>query len=141
MSNPVIVVHYHEVWLKGRNRRFFLSKLSTALRQALQGMPLVRIEKPGDRFVVTLGEGASQQEAVARVARVLGIAFYALARTVERSMDAICQAAWEEIEPLHFANFAVRAKRSDKSFAQTSMEIESAVGRYLLEKIKAAGRV
>ncbi len=63
MSNPVIVVHYHEVWLKGRNRRFFLGKLSTALRQALQGVPVVRIEKPGDRFVVTLGEGASQQEA------------------------------------------------------------------------------
>src|SRR5580704_7464798 len=141
MSHPVIVVHYHEVWLKGRNRRFFLGKLSTALRHALQGLPLVRIEKPGDRFVVALGEGASLQEAVARVERVLGIAFYALARTVERRMDAICQAAWEEIEPLHFANFAVRAKRSDKSFAQTSMEIESAVGRHLLEKLKASGRV
>jgi thiamine biosynthesis protein ThiI len=140
MSNPVIVVHYHEVWLKGRNRRFFLSKLSTALRQALQGIPVVRIERPGDRFVITLGEGASQQEAVARVERVLGIAFYALARTVERSMHAICEAAWEEIEPLHFANFAVRAKRSDKSFTQTSMEIESAVGRFLLEKLQAARR-
>jgi adenylyl- and sulfurtransferase ThiI len=44
MSNPVIVVHYHEVWLKGRNRRFFLGKLSTALRQALQGIPVVRID-------------------------------------------------------------------------------------------------
>ena len=117
MSNPVIVVHYHEVWLKGRNRRFFLGKLSTALRQALQGIPVVRIEKPGDRFMVTLGEGASQYEAIARVERVLGIAFYAPARAVERSMEAICQAAWEEIEPLHFESFAVRAKRSDKSFA------------------------
>jgi tRNA uracil 4-sulfurtransferase len=140
MSNPVIVVHYHEVWLKGRNRRFFLGKLSAALRQALQGVPVVRIEKPGDRFVVTLDDGASQQEALARVERVFGIAFYALARTVERSMEAICQAAWEEIEPLRFESFAVRAKRSNKSFLQSSMEIESVVGRYLLEKLKAAGR-
>src|ERR1700683_2757443 len=140
MSNPVIVVHYHEVWLKGRNRRFFLSKLSTALRQALQGISIDRIEQPGDRFVVSLGDGASQQEAVARVERVFGIAFYALARTVERSMEAICHAAWEEIEPLRFESFAVRAKRSDKSFLQSSMEIESMVGRYLLEKLKAGGR-
>jgi thiamine biosynthesis protein ThiI len=140
MSNPVIVVHYHEVWLKGRNRRFFLGKLSTALRQALQGIPVVRIEKPGDRFVVTLGDSAPQQEAMARVERVFGIAFYALARTVERSMEAICQAAWEESESLRFESFAVRAKRSDKSFLQSSMEIESVVGRYLLEKLKAAGR-
>ncbi len=140
MSNPVIVVHYHEAWLKGRNRRFFLRKLSTALRQSLQGIPIDRIEKPGDRFVVSLGDGASQQEAIARVEQVLGIAFYALARTVERNMEAICRAAWEEIEPLSFANFAVRAKRSDKSFPQTSLEVEAAVGRHLLEKIRAQGR-
>src|ERR1700691_1438496 len=140
MSNPVIVVHYHEAWLKGRNRRFFLRKLSTALRQSLQGISIDRIEKPGDRFVVSLGDGASQHEAIARVERVLGIAFYALARTVERNMEAICRAAWEEIEPLSFANFAVRAKRSDKSFPQTSLEVEAAVGRHLLEKIRAQGR-
>jgi adenylyl- and sulfurtransferase ThiI len=41
MSAPVIVVHYHELWLKGRNRRFFLGKLFTALRQALQGIPVL----------------------------------------------------------------------------------------------------
>ena len=140
MSNPVIVVHYHEAWLKGRNRRFFLRKLSTALRQSLQGISISRIEQPGDRFVATLGDGASQQEAIARVERVLGIAFYALARTVERSMEAICRAAWEEVEPLQFANFAVRAKRSDKSFPQTSLEVEAAVGRHLLEKLRAQGR-
>ena len=140
MSNPVIVVHYHEAWLKGRNRRFFLRKLSTALRQSLQGISIDRIEKPGDRFVVSLGDGASQQEAIARVERVLGIAFYALARTVERNMEAICRAAWEEIEPLSFVNFAVRAKRSDKSFPETSLEVEAAVGRHLLEKLRAQGR-
>src|SRR6202050_1451989 len=140
MSNPVIVVHYHEAWLKGRNRRFFLRKLSTALRQSLQGIPIDRIEKPGDRFVVSLGDGASQQEAIARVEQVLGIAFYALARTVERNMEAICRAAWEEIEPLSFTNFAVRAKRSDKSFPETSLEVEAAVGRHLLEKLRAQGR-
>lgn len=140
MSNPVIVVHYHEAWLKGRNRRFFLRKLSTALRQSLQGISIDRIEKPGDRFVVSLGDGASQHEAIARVEQVLGIAFYALARTVERNMEAICRAAWEEIEPLSFTNFAVRAKRSDKSFPQTSLEVEAAVGRHLLERLRAQGR-
>src|SRR5271169_6059584 len=113
-SGSVIVVHYHELWLKGRNRRFFLGKLFTALRQALGGIPVRRIEQPGDRFVVRLGEGAAVEEAVAR--------------PVERSMEALCEAAWEEVEPLRFASFAVRAKRSDKSFAHPSMEIASSVG-------------
>ncbi len=84
MNNPVIVVHYHELWLKGRNRRFFLGKLFTALRKALEGVPVQRIEQPGDRFIVRLGDGASLEEATARVSRVLGIAFYAVAKPVER---------------------------------------------------------
>ncbi|MGC1634128.1 MAG: hypothetical protein WA744_01655, partial [Candidatus Acidiferrales bacterium] len=78
MSNPIIVVHYHELWLKGRNRRFFLRKLCTAMRVSLQGSPVERVEQPGDRIVVWLGEGASLEEATARVERVVGIAFYAI---------------------------------------------------------------
>jgi thiamine biosynthesis protein ThiI len=140
MSAPVIVVHYHEVWLKGGNRRFFLGKLFTALRRALGGIPVERIEQPGDRFLVRLGAGASLEEAIERVQRVFGIAYYAVARPVDRDLDALCRAAWEEIEPLRFATFAVRAKRSDKAFPHSTMQIEAAVGRFLLEKLRAQGR-
>jgi tRNA uracil 4-sulfurtransferase len=124
MSNAVIVVHYHELWLKGGNRRFFLGKLFTALRQALQGIPVDRIEQPGERFLVRLGEKASLEGAIGRVEHVLGVANYALAQPVERDIDAICRVAWKEIEPLPFATFAVRVKRSDKTFPQTTIEIE-----------------
>lgn len=140
MRKPVIVVHYHELWLKGRNRWFFLSKLTSALRQALAGLPVERIERPGDRLLVRLGEGAPVEEAIARLQRVCGVAFYAIAQPVERDLQALCRAAWEEVEPLRFATFAVRAKRSDKSFPYHSGEIENAVGRYLLEQLRVAGR-
>ena len=140
MGNHVIVVHYHELWLKGRNRRFFLGKLFTALRQALGGISVERIEQPGDRFLVRLGAGASLDEALGRVERVVGIAYYAVARPAERSIEDLCRAAWDEVEPLDFRTFAVRARRSDKSFAHHGMEIESTVGRFLLEKLRAQGR-
>jgi tRNA uracil 4-sulfurtransferase len=140
MSNPVIVVHYHELWLKGGNRRFFLGKLHTALRQSLQGISVERIEQPGDRYIVRLGEGAPIEEAVMRLRRVPGVAYYAVARPVARTMEDLCAAAWDEIEGLGFRTFAVRAKRSDKSFPHASMEIEKIVGRFLLERLGAAGR-
>src|SRR5262250_2289472 len=140
MSNPVIVVHYHELWLKGANRRFFLGKLFTALRQSLGGIPVDRIEQPGERFLVRLGDGAPLGVAIQRVERVLGIANYAVARRVERDIGAISHAAWTEIEPLPFATFAVRVKRSDKTFPQTTMQIESIVGRYLLDRLREQGR-
>jgi thiamine biosynthesis protein ThiI len=140
MKNGVIVVHYHELWLKGRNRRFFLGKLVAALRQAFDGLPLARIERPGDRLLLHLGKSAELDDAIARVERVFGVANYAIARPVEHDLEALCRVAWEEVEPLGFTTFAVRAKRSDKSFPHPVTEIESVVGRYLLEHLRAAGR-
>jgi tRNA uracil 4-sulfurtransferase len=140
MSNPVIVVHYHELWLKGANRRFFLGKLFTALRQSLEGLGIERIEQPGDRLLVRLQEGASVEAAAERVHHVLGVAYFAIAQPVERDLDAICRSAWDEVEPLQFRTFAVRAKRSDKTFPQTVMQIEAAVGKYLLDRLREQGR-
>jgi thiamine biosynthesis protein ThiI len=55
-------------------------------------------------------------------------------------MEAVCEAAWQEIEPLRFSNFAVRVKRSDKSFPHGTMEMEAAIGRFLLDRLRAHGR-
>ena len=140
MSNSVIVVHYHEVWLKGRNRRFFLRMLQSSLRLALEELPIKRIEPLGDRMIVWLGDGAAILDVVARIERVLGIAFFAVAQPVERSIEALCEVAWKEIEPQQFSSFAVRVKRSDKSFPQSSLEAESAIGKYILDHLRAQNR-
>jgi tRNA uracil 4-sulfurtransferase len=144
MSMPIIVVHYHELWLKGRNRSFFLGKLVLALRRALGDCPVKRFAQPGDRVLIHLSEGADVEQVIARLQRVSGIAYFAVARPVERSaagnFEALCQAAWAEVEPLCFSSFAVRAKRSDKSFPMRTDEIEGYVGHFLLERLRAAGR-
>jgi tRNA uracil 4-sulfurtransferase len=140
MNNSVIVVHYHEVWLKGRNRRFFLRELLTSLRLALGGLPIKRVEPLGDRMIVWLGDDAPLQEVVARIGRVLGIAFFAVAQPVRRSMEALCEFAWKEIESQQFSNFAVRVKRSDKSFPQSSVETEAVIGKFILDHLRGQNR-
>jgi tRNA uracil 4-sulfurtransferase len=145
LATRFIVVHYHELWLKGGNRRFFLGKLITALKKSLEGAGLARIHVPGDRILLELGESASVEVAVGRVRRVFGVANFAVARQVSRAeadadFEAICRAAWSEVEQERFATFAVRAKRSDKSFARRTAEIEPLVGAYLLERLQQAGR-
>lgn len=137
---PAIVAHYHEVWLKGGNRHFFISKLVTAVRRAMEGIPVQRLSKPGDRLLIQLAAGANVEEAIARVGRVLGVANFAVAQPVERDFDAICAAAWREVEPLKFVTYAVRAKRSDKTFPMPVMEIERRVGGYLMERLLESGR-
>jgi thiamine biosynthesis protein ThiI len=140
MNNPVIVVHYHEVWLKGRNRRFFLRELLTSLRLALQGLPVKRVEPLGDRMIVWLGDGAPLQEVIMRIKRVLGIAFYAVAQPAARNMEGLCEVAWREVEAQTFSNFAIRVKRSDKTFPQSSVETEATIGKYILDRLRAQKR-
>ena len=144
MRDTVVVIHYHELWLKGRNRKFFLGKFVLALRRAFADFPGARMRQPGDRVVLEFGPDAPLETIVGRLKRVLGIAYFAVARSVQRGssddLDALCRGAWQELEPLEFSNFAVRAKRSDKTFPHRVDEIERHVGRYLLEKLRAAGR-
>ena len=140
MKKPVIVVHYHELWLKGRNRNFFLAKLSLALRRALDGLSVTRIGRPGDRMLIELDNEAHLPEAIERLRRVSGISSFAVARTLARDLDAMCRAAWEEVAPEKFSSFAVRAKRSDKSFPHDVTVIERTVGGYVLDHLRAAGR-
>jgi tRNA uracil 4-sulfurtransferase len=139
MNQLAIVIHYHELWLKGRNRRFFVSKLVSNLRLAFAGLAVEKIERPNDRLILRLGADASLEEALRRIERVSGVVYYAVARPVERDLSALCEAAWQEIQPLEFSTFAVRAKRSDKSFPHTSSEIERIVGKHLLDSLRAAG--
>src|SRR4029077_7360742 len=144
MLKTVVVIHYHELWLKGRNRKFFLGRFLIALRRAFADFPDARMRQPGDRVVIEFGLDATLETIISRLQRVLGIAYFAIARAVQRGsnddLEALCEVAWEEMAQLEFSNFAVRAKRSDKSFPHRVEEIERRVGRYLLDKLHAAGR-
>lgn len=146
MTSAHIVVHYHELWLKGGNRRFFLHKLRQALRQALEGIPIARISEPADRLVIELADRATVPEALQRLAWVSGISHLGVARLVRRPelgndpLAAICSAAWEEVRGEDFATFAVRARRSDKAFPLNALTLEREVGGYLFDRLHEAGR-
>jgi tRNA uracil 4-sulfurtransferase len=145
MAKTFIVVHYHELWLKGGNRRFFLGKLITGLKRALEGAGLEKMHCPGDRILLQFREGASVGEAVERIKRVSGVANFAVAQQIGRA-DAeldfvnVLRTAWDEVAPQRFATFAVRAKRSDKSFPMRTAEIEPLVGGYLFDRLREEGR-
>jgi len=146
MPSSHIVVHYHELWLKRGNRRFFLHKLREALRRALDGIAISRISRPADRLIVEIADATHVEEALQRLTRVSGISHLAVARVLRRPslgdhpLHALCDAAWQEIRNEQFATFAVRARRSDKGFPLNAMAIEREVGGYLFDKLQAEGR-
>jgi len=142
-----IVVHYHELWLKLGNRLFFLHQLRRAMLRALEGISIIRITQPGDRYLVELEDAAQTDVAIHRLRQVFGISHLALARRVEWShrraediLPQLSETAWEEIRTESFSTFAVRAKRSDKRFPHSGMFLEREVGGALFDKLETAGR-
>src|ERR1700756_3793269 len=113
MASAHIVVHYHELWLKKGNRRFFLHKLRFAIRRALEDLAIVRMSQPGDRLVIELADSMQLEEALQRLVRVAGIAYLGIARVINSAavseadpLAAIRAAAWDEIRHERFATFA-----------------------------------
>jgi tRNA uracil 4-sulfurtransferase len=146
MISAHIVVHYHELWLKRGNRRFFLHKLREALRRALDGIAISRISQPADRLIVEIADATHVDEALQRLTRVSGISHLAVARVLRRPalgtdpLQTLQEAAWEEIRNEQFATFAVRARRSDKDFPLNVLAVEREVGGYLYDRLQAEGR-
>ena len=146
-SARTIVVHYHELWLKKGNRDFFLHKLREALRRSLEGLAVTRISRPADRLLIELADRTQVDEAMQRLSRVSGISHLGVARVMDRRavgntepLAAIGAAAWEEVRAEQFSTFAVRASRSDKSFAVPALTIEREVGGYVFDQLEADGR-
>jgi adenylyl- and sulfurtransferase ThiI len=77
-----VIVHYHELALKGRNRDSFEQQLVGNIRLALKGLGIKQIDNPRSRIRVVLPREADTAAVTDRLKRVCGIANFSLARAV-----------------------------------------------------------
>lgn len=132
-----VIVHYHELALKGRNRPFFEQRLVRTLRLALQNLGIQQVEALPGRIRVTLGHDTPWEQVKSRVARVFGVAHFSLAQAVslqpdpQPSLDALQSVVGEAVHGLPFNTFRVSTKRADKRFPMTSMDIDRVIGAHV----------
>ena len=138
--NTVLILHYHEIWLKGGNKKYFLSRLVSAIKQSLADLPVSGPQYISERLILRLSEEIALSPVLERLRRVFGLAYIALAREAPRDMEAIGAIACEKMAAKNPHNFAVRAKIADTSFELNSMELEKALGRKILDHLRAQGR-
>lgn len=126
------VVHYHEIGLKGGNRRFFTKTLYKNLQKVLSRFD-AKVQDLFDRLFVTVPADKFVNALLAS-ARVFGVAYVAPVRVLPRSVEAITDAAVETYLALASGGetFAVRVRRVDKSFPITSQKLERLVGQKVI---------
>ena len=131
-----VIVHYHELALKGRNRPYFEGRLVRHIRQALKGLGIARVEALHGRIRVVLKEEARWEPVRERLSRVFGIANFSLNQSValdlaKPDLETLKAAAAEVVRDKAFSTFRISTKRADKRFALTSMDVDRAIGAHI----------
>jgi thiamine biosynthesis protein ThiI len=121
-----VVVHYHEIGLKGRNRGFFERQLERNVSRAIRDHD-ASVEVTNGRLVVHAAAPPSPELTLA-ISKTFGVAFCAPCRIVATDIAAMTNAALEMLAGRTFDTFAVAARRSSKEFPLTSRDINIHVG-------------
>ena len=132
---PVLVVHYHEISLKRGNRPLFLRHLRRNLERALADVGPAPIEQLSGRIVIDL-EGNPTPDAVRdRITRVFGVASATVAYRAPSTLDAMKAVLGRLLEGRAFPSFRITARRAFKTYPMTSVELNRALGAFVLERV------
>jgi thiamine biosynthesis protein ThiI len=139
-SEPLLaglVVHYHEIALKGENRYFFERQLQRNIARATSHLGIARVERLTGRLMCWIAEGASLEPIIAALQQVFGIAYFAPALKLPQQMHEICATAVRMLAGRSFKTFKVETKRGQKAFPLTSPQINALVGEHILQYFSA----
>lgn len=137
MTPDLLLVHYHEIGLKGGNRPRFEQALRRNLREALGDSAGAVRAVSGRMEVHAPGPGALE-----RVQRVFGVQNVSPAYVAGAELGAILAKALEVARRTDaarpFATFAVRARRSRTGFRHPSQQVNERVGEAIRTQLGKA---
>lgn len=123
-----VIAHYQEIALKGKNRPWFLNRLVRNIRWAMSDLAVREVRTPMGRIEVVLANEAAWPEVRDRMARMFGLANFALAKRVAVDLDALTEALLRDLPIGPVDSFRVRVRRADKRFPVPSPEVERLIG-------------
>lgn len=134
--SSVLVLHFLELALKGRNRPWFVASLVRSIRLLLADQKISHVRHVQGRIEARLSADADWPEIRRRIAMLPGVANFARAVQTEPSIDAMWDAMAPMLSGLAPRNFRVKVRRINKKFLTPSPEVERALGERV---IKATG--
>ena len=133
--HPVVVVHYHEISLKRGNRPLFLRHLARNLTRALADVGPVTVRQRPGRIVLNLDDHPQPELVAERARRVCGVASVSLGYRAASTLDAMRAVIGRLVEGREFRSFRITARRAFKTYPMTSVELNRALGAFVLERV------
>ena len=131
----VVVIHYSEIGVKGKNREWFERKLLKNLRTALKGK-VRRVYRRYGRIVCELGESFDKEELIRKLRKIPGVRYFLFGAACKLEISEIKKVALDLVRDKSFQTFKVETKRSNKEFPLTSMEVNKVIGELISSKLK-----
>lgn len=128
--NKVILIRYGEIYLKGKNRKYFEDLLQNNIKNALKGINCEVNKIPG-RFVVENYDLNDEPIILNILKKQPGILSFSDAYIIDSELNQIINFS-KELMADEVGSFKVVANRADKAFTPSSMEINRLVGGEVL---------
>jgi len=126
-----ILIHYHEIALKGKNRSWFERRLVKNIKQQLHGLSFSKVQLNAARIFCFGIDESMWKDYAQRLRKVMGIKHAILMTQVKGDIDTIQSVAAAQLKGLEFSSFRVSARRQYKNFHLSSQEINILVGQHL----------
>lgn len=128
MNNQCILIHYHEISLKGDNRSWFEKHFVENIKAQLHSLPYKKIKVLAARIFIIGIDRDCYEEYEKCLKNVMGLKnAYVMSRS-DLNVDAINSEVQFQIKDLSFSTFRVSTKRQDKNFQYTSQDVNQIVG-------------
>jgi thiamine biosynthesis protein ThiI len=128
-----IVIHYHEINLKGQNRGWFEAHLQQHIASLLKDLSYDSFQRFAGRLFIGLVQDSPVEEIVYRLKMVFGIANLAVAWEVDAGIEAIRAGLTELISITPFQSFKIDARRGTKEFPLDSQQLNQQLGAFVQE--------
>lgn len=130
-----VIVHYHEIALKQKNRPYFVERLRRNTAAILRGTGAGRVRRAEGRLVVHTSRATDWATVRQRLGFVFGVANFMRALSSDRSVEALAATALGALRGKERQTFAVRCKRADKSYPLPSPEVCRQVGALIQQEL------
>lgn len=130
-----VVVHYDEIGLKGKNRGFFERLLIKNINIKLDNRIKSCVREPG-QITIDINKRNDYSEIKDVLSKIPGIAYFSFAKKVKLDLNLIKKKSIDFLRDKEYETFKINTKRHDKNFKLNSMELNSILGKAVVDMYK-----
>ena len=132
----IVLIHYNEIALKGRNRPFFERALLGNIKRALADCAFKKARIIFGRIVIWFEADVDEKLMSEKLNKVFGIANFSFGWELSSEFSKISDEVPDILKEQEFKTFRVTARRAGAEFPMSAQEINEKLGALIVEKLE-----